>query len=245
MRRFSLLLATAWLTLGFASPAANAPTKTSAVNQRIITFCKRAIGKKIGDGQCADLAYQAILAAGAESPDDFKDDPKPGDYVWGKFIYEHKVDNDETSEKGDKNAVQPGDIIQMRDVIIEHEEETGEYVTKETIDADHHTAVVSKVSPDGLTYDVIEQNANEEPTVTTGQLHLADMKQGYMLVYRAITDDTPDDDPNTDPRLQGQAATNNHRTHRTIHARRAATSHHSKHAHRAAKTRKAKRSHKA
>lgn len=243
MRRFSLLLATAWLTLGFASPTASSPNKTS-INDRIVTFCKKAVGTKVGDGQCADLAYQAILAAGAESPDDFKDDPKPGDYVWGKFLYEHKVDGDETLEKGDRAAVQPGDIVQMRDVIIEHEEQTREYITKETIDADHHTAIVTSVSPDGLTYDVIEQNANDEPTVTVGKLHLEDMKQGYILVYRAITDDTPDDDPATDSRLQGQSATNNHRTHRTIAPRRPRNTHPSKHAHRTT-TRHSKRTRKA
>jgi hypothetical protein len=98
-------------------------------------------------------------------------------------------------ETGDRKAVRPGDVIQMRDVLIEHKEETDEYITKETIDADHHTAVVSVVSDGGMTYDVIEQNANDVPTVTTGKLRLQDMKSGYLLVYRAKPDPGSDDKP--------------------------------------------------
>jgi len=195
VRRLSLLLATPLFALALVAQAADSDN-VSPLNQRILTFCKKSIGKKVGDGQCADLAYQALIKSGAESPDDFKDDPLPGDYVWGSLIYGHKIDAGKHFEKGDRAKVRPGDIIQMRDVVIEHEEESGEYVTRETIDADHHTAVVSGVSPDGMTYDVLEQNANEVPTVTTGKLHLSDMKNGYLLVYRAVPgEDANSDDP--------------------------------------------------
>ena len=231
MRRLTLLLATSFVAFGFAPKSSGPTNKISPLNQRILTFCRKSIGKQVGDGQCADLAYQAMLSAGAESPDDFKDDPKPGDYVWGQFVYEHRVDGSGHVEKGDRNSVQAGDIIQMRDVIIEHEEETRDYISKETIDADHHTAIVSKVSADGLTYDIIEQNANEEPVVTTGDLHLQDMKKGYILVYHPIVDGTPDGSGD-DPGLQGQANTTHHRSHRAIRPRRASTAHRSKSARR-------------
>lgn len=245
MRRLTFLLAASSLALGLAAQAADTPSKVSPLNQRILNFCKKSIGKQVGDGQCADLAYQAMLAAGAESPDDFKDDPKPGDYVWGQFVYGHRIVNGDHVEKGDRMSVQPGDIVQMRDVIIEHEEEDDDYITKETIDADHHTAVVSKVSPDGMTYDVIEQNANDEPTVTTGKLRLDDMKKGYILVYRAVTDDTPDGDPGTDTRLQGQTATVHHRSRRTIYIRHTRTVYHSRHVRKwSTKTHRARRSRK-
>ena len=59
------------------------------------------------------------------------------------------------------------------------------------------------VSPDGLTYDIIEQNANEEPVVSTGDLHLHDMKKGYILVYHPIVDAAPDGSGD-DPHLLGQ-----------------------------------------
>ena len=192
MRRLTLLLASGLLTLGLVAYARDNGPKTSALNQKILQFCKKSIGKKVGDGQCADLAYQALVVSGAESPDDFRDNPAPGDYVWGELVYGHKIQDGKHMETGDRKQVRPGDVIQMRDVVIEHEEDTDEYVTKETIDADHHTAVVSDVSENGMTYKVIEQNANEVPTVTTGELHLSDMKSGYLLVYRAKPD--PDAD---------------------------------------------------
>ena len=193
VRRLSLLLATACLTLGLNAYASDNGPKLSPLNQKVLSFCKKSMGKKVGDGQCADLAYQALMDSGAESPDDFKDNPQPGDYVWGDLVYGYKVQDTKHLETGDRKLVKPGDVVQMRDVIIEHEEESDEYITKETIDADHHTAVVSNVSPDGLSYDVIEQNANDVPTVTTGTLHLSDMKSGYILVYSPKPDPDGDD----------------------------------------------------
>jgi len=195
VRRLTLLLASACLGLGLVAYAGDNGPKASALNQKILQFCKKSIGKKVGDGQCADLAYEALLQSGAESPDDFRDNPAPGDYVWGELVYGHKIQDGKHLETGDRKLVRPGDVIQMRDVIIEHEEESDEYITKETIDADHHTAVVSYVSSDGMTYQIIEQNANEVPTVTTGALHLTDMKSGYILVYRPKPDPDSDDAP--------------------------------------------------
>jgi hypothetical protein len=100
--------------------------------------------------------------------------------------------------------------------VIEHEEESDEYVIRETIDADHHTAIVSSVSSDGLTYQVIEQNANDLPTVTSGDLHLDDMKHGYILVYRAVPDPDSGADATGDGGLQGNIVSRSHvaRVHR-------------------------------
>jgi len=205
VRRLSLLLACVSLSAGLLGHAAETGNKIPSLNQKIVSFCKKSLGKKVGDGQCADLAYQALTKSGAESPDDFQDNPLPGDYVWGELIYGFKVRDGKTMETGDRKAVFPGDVIQMRDVIIEHEETSDDYVTKETIDADHHTAVVESVSEDGMTYQVIEQNANDVPTVTSGAFHLRDMKSGYILVYRAKSDEGMDDGDGPDPR-QGQSA---------------------------------------
>ena len=242
MRRLLLLLATCAAALILVAQAGANPTKPSALNQKILDFCKKSMGKQVGDGQCADLAYKAMLAAGAESPDDFKDDPKPGDYVWGQFVYGHRIEDGQHMERGDRGSVQAGDIIQMRDVLIEHTEETDDYITKETIDADHHTAIVADVSPDGLTYDVIEQNSNEVPLVTSGKIHLDDMKRGYILVYRAIQDpDTSDDDPNGGAQLQGLAATRDRHVHRAVRAHRSSKPHRTRNSHRPRKAKSGKR----
>jgi hypothetical protein len=186
VRTLTLLAAGATVALGLASQTGTTAVPLPALNQRIMEFCQKSMGRKVGDGECADLAYKAMLASGAESPDYYKDDPKPGDYVWGDLVYGRKIQGRDQLEKGERLDVKPGDIIQMRDLIIEHEEVTDEYVSREVIDADHHTAIVSGLSDDGLTYDVIEQNANEVPTVTTGKLRIGEMKRGYILVYRAV-----------------------------------------------------------
>ncbi len=214
MRRLSLLLACLSLSAGVLGHASEHDSKIPGLNQKIVSFCKKSLGKKVGDGQCADLAYQALTKSGAESPDDFRDNPLPGDYVWGDLIYGYKIKGGQALETGERKAVFPGDVIQMRDVIIEHEESNDEYVTKETIDADHHTAVVSSVSADGMTYQVIEQNANDVPTVSTGTLHLKDMKSGYILVYRAKVDEGQDGDGGLEMRT-GHAKASRGRHHKS------------------------------
>lgn len=197
MRRLPFLVAGFCLALGLAAQA----DSPSPLNLRILDFCRHSIGRKVGTGECADLAYRAMLSAGAESPDNYKDDPKPGDYVWGKLVYGHQIKAGDHFEKGERTDVQPGDIIQMRDVIIEHEESTEDTITKETVDADHHTAVVESVTGDGLTYHIIEQNANDIPTVSSGTLHVEDMKRGYILIYRAVPDSGDDGAMRRDSRM--------------------------------------------
>lgn len=185
MRRISTLFAGGLLAVGLLAQAAGIG-EPSALNLRILDYCRLNLGKKVGTGECADLAYRAMLASGAESPDLYKDDPRPGDYVWGRLIYRREIRRGAVKERGSKDEVHPGDIVQMRDVIIEHTEETDHTITTETIDADHHTAIIESVSPDGLTYDVLEQNSNDVPTVTQSKLRIGEMKRGYVLVYRAI-----------------------------------------------------------
>ena len=187
-RLTALFLCVAFAVLA-VSRTADTPPLSSPFNQRIVAYCKRFIGKQVGTGECADLAYRAILDSGAKSPDDFDDSPKPGDYVWGKLVFGYRMDGKQGVEKGDRRQVLPGDVVQMRDVIIEHEDQDHEWLTRETIDADHHTAIVLGVSEDGLTYDIVEQNSNEVPVVSRGRLYLKDMKRGYVLVYRAVADE--------------------------------------------------------
>jgi hypothetical protein len=49
-----------------------------------------------------------------------------------------------------------------------------------------HTAIIEAVSSDGLTYEVLEQNANDQKFVTRNTIELRDLTKGRIAVYRPV-----------------------------------------------------------
>jgi hypothetical protein len=108
-------------------------------NQKIVVWARGKLGKKVGAGECWDLAEQSLKQAGAMTSHDLGPVASDTDYVWGDPV------------AGVKD-VQPGDIIQLRD----HEAETvtvKDYVlpdgstwteTKSSVaKRGHHTAIAN------------------------------------------------------------------------------------------------------
>lgn len=165
--RFTLFLVVLFAFTGFA--AAEPKTKQFPLNQRIVEFCKKHMGEKVGDGQCGTLAVAAIAEAGGVP---WRDSPnRSGDYIWGKLLCTLAGESPAPSV-----AILPGDIVQMRNVVIQY---PGGTATTE-----HHTAIVKEYSESGDLV-VFEQNG---PTVVVceGSLHIPDMRSGYMRIYRPI-----------------------------------------------------------
>lgn len=132
---------------------------SDALRKKIVDFAKSKIGKKVGTGQCYELADEALKDAGAKTASDYGKITKDADYVWGK-----EVNVDKTL---------PGDIIQFRDYKrVKMDQEAYEigfpkkdgggsinytFGHKDTVERPHHTAVASThISQGKLT--VLEQN---------------------------------------------------------------------------------------
>ena len=132
----------------------SAKAQTASVSQKIVSFCEKNKDKKVGKGECWDLAKEALNDAGAtwEAP-----------YGFG-------------TELKKKDPVQPGDIIQFEKVRIE----TPDGSWKEL---PHHTAIVYKVAGPGK-FTVAEQNANGKRYVIFSELDLNYIKKGKYTVYR-------------------------------------------------------------
>src|SRR5689334_13502000 len=73
-------------------------TATPALNQRVVDFVKSKVGKKVGAGECWDLAAEALNTAGARWD---------GLYGFGELVDWKKAE------------VYPGDIVQFENVDIE------------------------------------------------------------------------------------------------------------------------------
>jgi hypothetical protein len=127
---------------------------TLSVSQKIVSFCDKHIGKKVGKGECWDLAKEALDFSGAKwtSP-----------YEFGKIV----------SPK--KDAVLPGDIIQFENVKIV-------YPDKSWKELPHHTAIIYKVISPGH-FTIAEQNSNNKRFVVLSEIDLSYVKKGKYTIY--------------------------------------------------------------
>ncbi len=149
----------------------------------MVKFCKAKLCKTVGDGECTGLVTEALVAAGAKTSRDFKDSPNEGDYVWGEPVYRLEVKAGQRTEEAAKGRkVRPGDVVQFRDAKFAGRTAGGFYTTS----SPHHTAVVVGVQNGGRTLVVLHQNSNGKRVVTQQAYHLADLKEGWVRVYRPV-----------------------------------------------------------
>jgi hypothetical protein len=150
------------------------------LNSAVLSYCRGRIGRHVGDGQCTSLATHALAKAGAAGiSGDF---PAPGDYVWGTFVT--MVSAERAGVKGipTLTRVRGGDIIQMRNVLLEGRGPVGGTYWMQ---ANHHTAVVESVNPARGTITVLHQNWGGGP-VQRDTLIFSDLKRGWMRIYRPV-----------------------------------------------------------
>jgi hypothetical protein len=130
------------------------------VNRAILSCVKTTIGKKVGRGECWDLANLALNQAGANW--DHK-------MTFGKQIMP------------DKSPVLPGDIIQFSGVRLKHIE-NGQVIIE---NMQHHTAVVYSVIEPGV-YEMAQQNTGGRngKKVSLTRLTLKYLIKGQIKFYR-------------------------------------------------------------
>ncbi len=172
-------------------PAPNVPGTggVAANNSTVAAWCAAHLGQMVGNGQCADLANQALIATGHETFYQTGGPTGPdSDYVWGQLVATITTANCKTLPMG---TIQAGDILQFRNVTTMH---TTTYPnggwSSETMTATHHTAVAAGTESDssgsGTIVDTFEQNDNDVQLVVRNQWYLADLTGGTIWVYRPI-----------------------------------------------------------
>lgn len=157
------LLALAAFVLPFGSVAqitnGSARTVGTDLNAAVVEFVNGKMGKKVGHGECWDLAAEALTAAGATWD---------GKYAWGLVI------------DPERDVVLPGDVVQFENVVFEWEDANSLY--RESMP--HHTAIIVEVKSPGV-FVIAHQNFGPAGRkVVTGDLLLAHKKKGKLIVYR-------------------------------------------------------------
>lgn len=145
---------------------AKAPQK----NKALLQYAVDQLGKKVGDGECATLAYQGLRTIKSDQP--MSETGKPR---WGKLVVELKPGSIQTGK------VLPGDVLQMYDVRLEHKSPTGFFFQV----APFHTAIVTKVEPRVL--HVLHQNwggKEDARTVMPTTFRLVELQKGVIQVFR-------------------------------------------------------------
>jgi hypothetical protein len=129
------------------------------LNAKIVKLAKQKLKKKVGSGECWDLAKYVLDETGAVWNHD---------YEYGTLI-NYKTE-----------CIQPGDIIQFKNIKIQWDEGNLTY----TEEMEHHTAIVYKVvSKDEIV--LIHQNTGQHGRkVGTTKFLISAIKKGKIMVYR-------------------------------------------------------------
>ena len=135
-------------------------SKTGNLGEQVVNFARGKIGQRVGQGECFDLANQALRSAGAKSAADFGSVAKDADYVWGSPV--------------SQSDARPGDVIQFRDYRYDRTVETATREDTDFQERPHHTAIVERVEGNGA-ITVLEQNAPDGSPGQRSQLFFSDV----------------------------------------------------------------------
>jgi len=160
-------------------PVAGAPAKGDAgsadLAEKVVKFCKDNLGQTVGDGECGTLAAKALEAAGATPFHRFKENPGPGDFVWGELVFAVELKDGKRRRDPPDGKAQPGDVVQYRDAMF-RTGSGGIFV------APHHTAVVADIKTNGDMI-IYQQNVGKRE-VTKATLQPNALAGGWIRVYR-------------------------------------------------------------
>jgi hypothetical protein len=125
-----------------------------SLETRVLAFAEASLGRKIGTGQCAELADHALTSNGANTFSDYAAATNGDDYIWGTRIA--------------LADARPGDIIQFRDYSVTVTARSRSDETSDGLEWSHHTAVVEQNV--GAALLIIEQNVDDSQTVKRGRV---------------------------------------------------------------------------
>ena len=131
------------------------------VGEQVAAFAEASLNKKIGRGECWDLAQVALNKAGARWD---------GNYDFGTLVDRRTV------------PIQRGDIVQFDKVLIERRTER----SMEQVTLGPHTAIVIAVLEEGR-YVIVHQNFGRlGRRVSQCELIMADVKEGTISFFRPV-----------------------------------------------------------
>ncbi len=152
--------------------------QAQTINQKIATFLEGKRSIRVGGGECAHAASEALRMSGAEfiSTDLGADYPAAGDFVWGTLLKVVSYSNGKWTDSNPTAKALPGDILQYNNTRI--------VIGTSTWTATRHTSVAAAVSTAGLPTLIYEQNVNGIRTIQKNSIDLTKLVAGWVRIYR-------------------------------------------------------------
>lgn len=138
---------------------------------RVLAFARAHLGRVVGGGECAELADQALIAAGARSFGAYAGLTEGDDYVWGRKV--------------SLRDARPGDILQFRDFVAETSTRSRGGESDASDERPHHTAILEAILGDTLL--VLEQNATPDRSVQRNRVSIRTRTYVGMPTPDAVT----------------------------------------------------------
>jgi len=173
IRRILLILA----MTGILAPSFGAEDPPSDCNAKVLAYAKSKLGEQVGNGQCSELAREALRDAGARPR--FPSGPDE-EFAWGELVPSVK-------------EAKPGDLVTFEKVsfrsrrrILGPDGSPRLMIGLQTFP--HHVAVVAAVGPKGKTLTILHQNVlqpdgTSDQTVQEAQLVMSQMRKGGTMKF--------------------------------------------------------------
>ena len=137
------------------------------INKKILSYVETVIGTTVGQGECWDLADQALTSAGAR----FDKTSQKTIYIYGQMY------NPEQDE------ILPGDLIQFENVTVSYKD--GNMILTENYK--HHTAIVYRINNDKSLKLAHQNTGFAGRKVALSDLNLDHIKKGDMYFYHPVS----------------------------------------------------------
>jgi hypothetical protein len=151
-------------------PTAVAPHPLSSIGDQVVSYVQAHLGQRVGGGECAHLAVEALRASGAKFA---WPTSATTDYAWGTKLTTIWGKASGAVYGVPSARFQPGDVIQFTNARF-----------RDGTWASHHTAIVAAVDSNGHVTAIYQQNFNGNRAVTKNGLDLSQLASGYVKVYR-------------------------------------------------------------
>lgn len=158
----SLLIFELFSLFNNSNPLVNTDIHCDSVpelNKQIIVFVNSKIKKKVGKGECWDLAAEALNSTGAK---------------WnGKYVFGTEI-NYQT------DCIFPGDIMQFEKVKVEYIKDGKRYTEMMA----HHTSIIQEVKGEGDFVLAHQNTGNFGKKVGLSPLNVKNITKGKFKIYR-------------------------------------------------------------
>lgn len=158
--KFILFIGICFGALSFSAQAQDCKD-VPALNQQIVQLAKGKIKKKVGRGECWDLAYFVLEETSAEWD---------GMYKYGRLI------------DPKKECVFPGDIIQFENVKVRWKSGN----TSNTTTMKHHTAIITEILNEGEWRIIHQNSADHGRKVGESSFYPTHVVSGKVMIYRPV-----------------------------------------------------------